>query len=99
MVFYKSFPRYVDKKNPVWEEIKLSTKEEKEIERKAVLDNINLMEKCIENARSMAKRLKMDMYQSDIVRCAVALFEKRARHMVYYKDQKAKEKFEKNYKR
>ena len=99
MVFSKSFPRYAGKSNyPVWEEVFLEPEEEKEAERKATKENINTMLKCLNNAERLLKKKEMKQEQSAIIRLAVALFEKRASHEVFYKEKLCKEKFDNRFK-
>ncbi len=94
MVFFKSFARQ-DGKFTVWEDVTLSLTEEKEVENEAILENVKIMSKCINNAKRLFEREKMDMKQSDIVNVARALFDKRASHTVYAKERLCREKFEK----
>jgi len=96
MTFSKSFPRTVGKSNySVWEEISLTEKEENEIELKARSENLHIMEKCIDNARKLFDKKGLKEFQSDMVRVATALFEKRASHEVFHKERLCKEKFDK----
>ena len=93
MVFSKNFPRKVEGSNyPKWEEVSLSDEEEKEVSERARKENIELMRQCVDDAKTVVagKGLK----EEDVCRIAVALFEKRADHSVYWKERKAKEKFD-----
>lgn len=96
MVFTKSFPREIEGSSyPRWIEIKLTEFEEREQEEKCRLRNIEIMKECLEDS----KRLILDVdgvseHQADIVDIARTLFEKRAGHEIYWKEEKAKEKFE-----
>jgi len=95
MPFSKSFPKATDKTvYPRWEEVYLSEEEEREQEQKARLENIRLIKECIDDANKILKEKHLKYYQTDIVNMAIALFEKRASHSVYYKENKAKEKFD-----
>jgi len=99
MVFSKNFPR--TEKNstyPVWEEIELSSSEEKDIDGLARSENIALMKQCIEDARLIIDSQNMRDYQTDFVRIAISLFEKRSSHVVYWKEQACKEKFDVKFK-
>jgi predicted RNA-binding protein len=99
-MFSKSFPRTDGKTNyPVWEEINLDISEERDIDEKARLQNINLMKQCIEDVRKIISDENLRYYQTDLVRMAVSLFEKRASHSVYWKEEKAKEKFDEKFKK
>lgn len=87
MAFSKSFPTTKDR-YPHWEEIFLSDEEEMHLEQEARNVNNNLMKECIEDAKKIAPGL-------DTARIAIALFEKRASHSVYYKERKCKDTFDK----
>lgn len=92
MVFSKSFPKTKDK-YPVWEEIFLTEDEEKEVESQAKEENIKLMKKCISEAKKIFNEENLKPYQSDIIKIAITLFEKQSSHQVYWKENKAHEKF------
>ena len=95
MVFGKSFPRTSDKSTyPIWEEVFLTEAEEKEEERKAKEENIKLMKECIEDAKALVKEKDMKGFETNIVNIAIALFEKRGSHQVFWKESKCKEKFD-----
>lgn len=95
MAFSKSFPRTVDGSNyPKWEEVFLSAEEENMICRAAKDENILLMKRCIDDAKAIFAEKELKDFQSDIIACAVALFEKRASHVVYHKEEMAKSKFD-----
>ncbi len=96
MAFSKDFPR--PEKSPNWERISLTTEEEKEVEKVARKENIELMKQCIEDAKEIVKNSKLKVYQSDVIRIAIALFEKIASHQVYWKERACKEKFEDKFK-
>lgn len=96
MAFSKSFPRTIDKSSyPVWEEIYLSEEEEKEQEQKCKDENVFLMKECIDDANKIFSEKNLKDFQSDVIKVAISLFEKRASHSVYWKENKAKEKFDK----
>ena len=95
MAFSKSFPKTTDKSvYPKWEEVFLTEKEEKEQDELSRKDNIKLMKECIDDAKAIFSDKKLKDYQTDIIKMAVALFEKRASHSVFWKESKAKEKFD-----
>ena len=95
MPFSKSFPKQSKTSAyPQWEEITLSDEEEKAEEQKAREENIVLMKECLEDAKSIMNEKGLKDFQSDTVNIAIALFEKRASHSVYWKENKAKEKFD-----
>jgi len=94
MAFSKSFPRTVQGTNyPLWEEIFLTLEEEKAVEEKCRKENFILMDECLKEAKMLAIKhgINTDEIQS---RLAVALFEKRASHVVFWKESEAKEKFD-----
>ncbi len=96
MAFSKSFPREVEGSTyPKWEEVKLTENEDKEQEVLARQKNIAIMKECIEDAKNLMIDLEdMKESQSDRVSIAISLFEKRASHEIYWKENKAKEKFD-----
>lgn len=98
MSFSKSFPRTTEKSTyPVWEEVYLSDAEERDVEEKLKIENLELMKECIEDAKKLISEKGMKDFQSDVVRMAISLFERRASHAVHKKDEKAKEKFDEKY--
>lgn len=97
MAFSKSFPKTVEGSTyPRWEEVFLTEEEEREEERKCREENIKIMRECVDDAKKIIQEKNMKEYQTDIVNMAISLFEKRASHSVYWKESKAKEKFDKN---
>ncbi len=97
MAFYKSFPKRTEKTvYPRWEEVTLSAEEEKAIEEKAAKENVELMKQSIDEAMKIFEEKSLKKYQTDMIRLAIALFEKKASHSVYHKERKAKEKFNGN---
>jgi hypothetical protein len=95
MGFSKTFPRNVPGSNyPVWEEISLSSDEEKAVEEACKRENFRVLDQCLGEGKALA--IKHGMNTEEIVtRIAVALFEKRVSHEVFWKENKAKEKFDK----
>jgi len=99
MSFSKSFPRTNEKSSyPVWEEIILTSEEELNIERLANSENVKLMEKCLVAAKDLISKNNLKEYQTDIVNLAISLFEKRASHLVYWKEAECKKKFDTKFK-
>lgn len=95
MTFSKSFPRTKkDKSYPEWEEIFLTEAEEKEVAELARKENVQLLRQCIHDAKKIMEEEGLKDYQTDLVHLAIALFEKRASHEVYWKENKAKDKFD-----
>ena len=98
MPFSKTFPKTTDKSvYPKWIEVYLSEEEERIEEQKSRIENIRLMKECIEDAKVIIDDKNLKKYQTDLVMVATALFEKRAAHAVYWKEAKAKEKFDRMY--
>ncbi len=94
MVFYKSFPKKSDKRvYPQWEEIELSEEEEKKADEENREKNKQLMIESIEDAKEIIKKTGLKGYETTIARIASSLFDKRASHTVYLKEEKAREKF------
>ena len=96
MAFSKTFPRNVEGSNyPRWEEVFLAPEEEAGTEQEARKANIQLMKECIDEARGIMNEKGLKQFQNDLINIAIALFEKRASHVIYWKEEKAKEKFDK----
>ncbi len=53
------------------------------------------MKECIDDAKSLIEEKGFKGFKEDILKVATTLFEKRASHAVYWKENKAKEKFDK----
>ena len=53
------------------------------------------MKECVDDAKEIMKDKGLKDYQTDLVNIAISLFEKRASHSIYWKENKAKEKFDK----
>ena len=99
MTFSKTFPRTVKGSSyPVWEEVYLTSAEEKEIEEQSKKENIILMKECIDKAKQVLTEKRLDYDHSDVINAAIALFDKIASHAVYHKEAKAKEKFDEKFK-
>jgi hypothetical protein len=98
MSFSKSFPRTTEKSTyPVWEEIYLSDDEEKEVDLETKNESISLMKECISDAKQIILDNGLKDYQSDVISMSISLFEKRASHSVFKKEQKAKDKFDEKF--
>jgi hypothetical protein len=97
MTFSKSFPRTIKGSNyPRWDEVFLTDDEEKLEEIKCRQENLKLMDECINDGKSIIAKQNLKPFQSDLIRIAISLFDKRASHAVYWKENKAKEKFDKS---
>ncbi|MFH1408439.1 MAG: hypothetical protein ABIH34_00890 [Nanoarchaeota archaeon] len=96
MVFSKSFPKRGDSRTyPEWIEITLTDEEEKAVEDAARKDNIRLLKECIDDAQSIVNDKKLKPFQNDLMQLAKTLFDKQASHVVFWKESKCKEKFDK----
>jgi|SRR3989344_5379657 len=97
MAFSKSFPRTLKGSSyPVWEEVSLTVEEEQEQEKHCKEDNLMLMKECLDDAKQVIREKGLE--GSDVARLTIALFEKRASHAIFYKESKAKEKFDSMFK-
>jgi hypothetical protein len=95
MPFSKSFAKQSKTSTyPQWEEVTLTDAEEKAEEQKSRIENINLFKECIEDAKAIMKEKGLKDYQTDLIQIATALFEKRSSHVIYWKESKAKMKFD-----
>ncbi|MBU0470706.1 MAG: hypothetical protein KKA62_02095 [Nanoarchaeota archaeon] len=98
MVFSKTFPRTVAGSNyPLWEEVFLTADEEKQLEEQCRTENFRMMDECLQDGKVLAIKNGINTDENR-VRLAIALFEKRASHLVFWKESKAKEKFDEKYK-
>ena len=94
MAFSKTFPKTVQGSNyPICEEIILLEEEEKVVEEVCRKENFQLLDQCLEDAKSIAIKNGINTDENQ-VKLAIALFEKRASHEVFWKENKAKEKFD-----
>lgn len=94
MAFSKTFPKTVPGSNyPQWEEVYLTEEEEKIAETECQKANFQILDACIREAKALA--IKHAINTEEIVaQLAASLFEKRASHEVFWKENKAKEKFD-----
>ena len=98
MPFSKTFPKTVLNSNyPVWEEITLTEEEERQVEEECRKANFMIFDRCLEEAKALAIRHGTNTDENR-VKIAIALFEKRASHEIFWKENKAKEKFDKTHK-
>lgn len=94
MPFSKTFPKTIPGSNyPLWEEVTISEEEEKQIEEDCRRFNNQLFEECIFDAKLILQKKGLGE-EPLIIQTAIALFEKRASHVVFWKESKAKEKFD-----
>ncbi len=94
MPFSKTFPKTVPGTNyPIWEEVFLTAEEEQQVEAECKKINFQLLDECLQDAKMLA--IKNGINEDDnLTKLAIALFEKRASHVVFWKESKAKEKFD-----
>ncbi|MGM5482605.1 MAG: hypothetical protein ACQESF_04040 [Nanobdellota archaeon] len=98
MAFSKAFPRTTERSvYPKWEEIFLTKEEEKEQEELSREENLRIIKQCVDDAKKIFEEKDLKSYQSDVISVAVALFEKRGSHTIFYKESKAKKKFDATY--
>ncbi len=98
MAFSKTFPKTIPGSNyPVWEEIVLTEEEETEAAEQCQRENVQLLDACLQEAQSLAIKNRINT-EENVTQIAIALFEKRASHEVFWKENKAKEKFDKMFK-
>ncbi len=93
MTFSKQFPKTFEGLTK-WQEVFLSYEEEITAEDNVRKENIKLMKECIKDAKSIMDNTGLKDYQSDLISIAKSLFEKRSSHEIYWKEKKAKEKFD-----
>ncbi len=100
MAFSRRFPRDVKgSPYPVWEEVYLSDEEERQLEKEQRAANTRLLRECIHDAKKLFFEEELKEFQSNIIDVAIALFEKRASHAVYWKEEAVKRKFDEAYAR
>ena len=87
----KPFPRQTSQ--PTWEEVKLSNEEEHETEKQARFNHKKIMDVALEDSRELAIKHGVNT-ESAVAQMAIAFFEKRSSHVVYWKERKAHSKFE-----
>jgi len=94
MVFSKTFPKNIPGTNfPVWEEVFLTPEEEKQVEERCKQENFLVMDECLKEAKQLVIKHGINN-DHNIAVLAVSLFDKRASHIVFWKENKAKEKFD-----
>ena len=94
MAFSKTFPKTVPGTNyPIWEEIKLTPEQEQAMEEACRKINFSILDQCLHDAKSLAIKNAINT-EDNVTNLAIALFEKRASHVVFWKENKAKEIFD-----
>lgn len=98
MVFSKRFPKDVPgSRFPEWVDVELTDAEEAEVEAQARNEHIAIMKDCLTDALQIAKDKELKDYQTNVVQIAQQLFDKRASHVVWHKEERARIKFEKQH--
>lgn len=93
MGFKKSFRNTSDKSvYPNWVEVELTKEEEEKAEQKANAEQLKAMIRCVDDASVIADEKGLSSMER--TKIATALFDKRASHKVFYKERKAREKFD-----
>ena len=96
MAFSKTFPKTIPGSNyPVWEEVTLTQEEEEHVENSCKRANFRLMDESLEDAKQLAIKHGINTDENR-TKIAIALFEKQASHIIFWKENKAKEKFDKS---
>jgi len=94
MTFSKTFPKTMPGSNyPIWEEVFLTEEEEQAAEEQCKKENFRILDSSLQEAKALAIKNGINE-DSNLVQLAIALFEKRASHVVFWKESKAKEKFD-----
>jgi len=94
MPFSKNFPKTLPGTNyPIWEEVFLTLEEEKQVEESCKRENFLIMDEALLEAKALMIKHGINT-DENVARTAIALFEKRASHVVFWKETKAKEKFD-----
>lgn len=94
MAFTKSFPvQKTEGSYTSWKEISLDHDEEKHAEEKARDDHIRQFQECLDDAKEILLKTGMKQFDPNIIAVANTLFEKRASHTSYYKEDAARKKF------
>ena len=99
MAFSKSFAKNLPgTRYPEWIEINLTGAEENKVEALAREEHLALMKECLSDAKQILKDEELKDFQTNLVSIAITLFDKRASHVVWHKEEAARIKFEKEHK-
>ena len=94
MAFSKTFPKTIPgSAYPQWEEVYLTEEEEKQAEVACQKANFRLLDACLLEAKALAIKHAINT-EENVVHLGVALFEKKGSHEIFWKESKAKEKFD-----
>lgn len=94
MAYTKSFPTEGLNGQPKWQEMVLTDQEERQEEQKARASNMMLLRQCIADSKNLVEQEGLRAYQTDVVRVALNLFQKRASHEVFWKERRCRAKFD-----
>ncbi|HLC51954.1 MAG TPA: hypothetical protein VJI98_01785 [Candidatus Nanoarchaeia archaeon] len=98
MPFSKTFPKKDPNSSyPIWEEIYLTKEDEQQAEDLCSKENFRLLDQALNEAKIIAIKHGLNTDENRI-KLAVALFEKKASHSIFWKENKAKEKFDQIFK-
>ena len=96
MAYTKAFPKRSDKSvYPQWEDVTLTAEEEAKAEELCKEANNKIMAECLIDAEKLLIAKGLKGYETSLTQVATSLFEKRASHVAYWKEELAKEKFDK----
>ncbi len=99
MAFSKRFPKDVPgSRFAEWVDVELTAAEEAKVEADARSEHIREMKSCLADARQIMEDEHLKEYETNLVRIAAALFEKRSSHTVWHKEEAARLKFEREHK-
>lgn len=94
MPFSKTFPKTIAGSNyPLREEVFLTEEEEKQAETECQQENFRLLDDSLRQAKTLAIKHAVNTEET-LTHLAIALFEKQASHVVFWKESKAKEKLD-----
>lgn len=71
----------------------MSEEEEKQVEEECKQENFKLLDDSLRQAKTLVIKHAINT-EDNVARLAVALFEKQASHVIFWKESRAKEKFE-----
>jgi leucyl aminopeptidase len=97
MAFSKRFPKDIPTSPyPQWIEVALSKEEEQVVEQATRQKHAQQLAQALKDAKEIAKKSSLHADPSELVALARALFDKQASHVAFYKEEAAKEKFDKS---
>jgi hypothetical protein len=94
MAFRKRFPKDVPTSPyPQWVTVKLTQEQEDQLDESVREAHASLMQECLQDAKELCEAQGLKDYQTDTVQIAISLFEKRASHLAYHKEEFAYDQF------